>query len=104
MPGLLLALALAGAPTAAVQVHDYHDVVISPRGDLIAAIEADEPLASEAEPHGVVLVRAAGDGAILAKYDPCPVCFYSGAAWSPDGQGLAFVASDRKTKSAVLHV
>jgi dipeptidyl aminopeptidase/acylaminoacyl peptidase len=104
MPGLLLALALAGAPTPPVQVHDYHDVVISPRGDLIAAIEADELLQSEAEPHGVVVVRAAADGAILAKYDPCPVCFYSGATWSPDGQALAFVASDRKTKSAVLQV
>jgi dipeptidyl aminopeptidase/acylaminoacyl peptidase len=104
MPGLLLALALAGAPTPPVQVHLYHDVVISPRGDLIAAIEADEPLQSEAEPHGVIVVRAAADGAILAKYDPCPVCFYSGATWSPDGQALAFVASDRKTKSAVLQV
>lgn len=104
MPGLLLALALAGAPTPPAQVHDYHDVVISPKGDLIAAVEADELYQSEAEPHPVVVVRSRTDGAILARYDPCPVCFYSGAAWSPDGRALAFVALDRKTRSATLQV
>src|SRR5471032_1424899 len=104
MPGLMLALALAGAPTPPAQVHDYHDVVISPKGDLIAAIEADDPFQSEAEPHPIVVVRARADGAVIARYDPCSACFYSGAAWSPDGQALAFVSLDRKTRSATLQV
>jgi dipeptidyl aminopeptidase/acylaminoacyl peptidase len=104
MPGLLLALALAGAPTPPAQVHNYKDVVISPKGDQIAAIEADDPFQSEAEPHPVVVVRNRTDGAVVARYDPCPVCFYSGAAWSPDGQALAFVSLDRKTRAATLQV
>ncbi|HEX2818177.1 MAG TPA: prolyl oligopeptidase family serine peptidase, partial [Phenylobacterium sp.] len=104
MPGLMLALALAASPTPPAQVHDYHDVVISPKGDLIAAIEADDLFQSDAEPHPVVVVRARADGAVIARYDPCSACFYSGAAWSPDGQALAFVSLDRKTRSATLQV
>ena len=104
MAGLVLAMALAAAATPPAQVHGYRDVVISPDGDLIAAIEFDDLLQSEAEPHPVVIVRHRTDGAIVARYDPCPTCFYSGAAWSPDGQALAFVSSDRKAKSATLQV
>jgi dipeptidyl aminopeptidase/acylaminoacyl peptidase len=102
MPGLLLALALAGAPPA--QVRDYKDVVISPKGDRIASVEADELFESEAEPHPIVVVRARVDGAVLARYDPCGACFYSGATWSPDGQALAFVSSNHKARSATLQV
>ena len=108
MPGLMLALALAAAPQAAPtppdHVRQYRDVVISPKGDLIAAIESDDPLKSEAEPHPVVVVRSRTDGAVVAQYDPCKTCFYSGAAWSPDSQALVFVSSDRKAKAATLQV
>ncbi|WP_372786787.1 prolyl oligopeptidase family serine peptidase [Phenylobacterium sp.] len=104
MSALIMALALAGAPSPPALVHGYHDVVISPKGDLIAAVEADELAQSEAEPHPVVVVRNRADGKVLATYDPCPICFYSGAAWSPDGQALAFVSSDRKARSATLQV
>ena len=79
MPGLMLALALAAAPQAAPtppdHVRQYRDVVISPKGDLIAAIESDDPLKSEAEPHPVVVVRSRTDGAVVAQYDPCKTCF-----------------------------
>ena len=85
-------------------MHDYRDVLISPQGDRIAAVESDDPFASEAEPHPVVVIRSRADGAILATYDPCKACFYSGLAWSPDGQALAFVSSDRKARTASLEV
>ncbi|THD59646.1 S9 family peptidase [Phenylobacterium sp.] len=104
MPGLMLALALAGAPVPPDHVHQYHDLVISPKGDLIAAIESDDPFSSEVEPHPVVVIRNRADGAIVAQYDPCKSCFYSGAAWSPDGQALVFVSSDRKAKTAALEI
>jgi dipeptidyl aminopeptidase/acylaminoacyl peptidase len=113
MAGLILALALAAQPAAQppaspaarpAVVHDYRDVVISPKGDLIAAIEAEDPAGSEAEPHPTVVVRSRADGKVLGVYDPCPTCFYSGAAWSPDGEALAFVSSDRKARTATLLV
>jgi dipeptidyl aminopeptidase/acylaminoacyl peptidase len=104
MPGLMLALALAAAPVPPDHVHQFHDVVISPKGDLIAAVEADDPLKSEAEPHPVVVIRNRTDGAVVGRYDPCKTCFYSGAAWSPDGASLVFVSSDRKARTATLQL
>src|SRR4051812_35414079 len=104
MPGLMLALALAAAPTPPALVHDYRDVVISPKGDRIAAIETDELAGSEADPHPVLVIRSRADGQIVEHYDPCANCYYSGATWSPDGQALAFVALDRRARTASLQV
>ena len=102
MPGLMLSLTLAAAAVPPAGVHQYHDVVLAPKGDLIAAIESDDPAQSEAEPHGAVVVRGRVDGKVVATFDPCAACAYSGAAWSPDGRALIFVASDRKAKTATL--
>ena len=104
MPGLMLALALAAAQTPPDRVHQYRDLVLSPKGDRIAAVETDELLQSEADPHAVLIIRDRADGQIVEHYDPCGGCFYSGATWSPDGQALVFVSSDRKTRTATLQV
>ena len=104
MAGLMLALALAATPAAPAQVHQYRDVVISPRGDLVAAIESDDVAASEAEPHGAVVIRKRADGEIVNRVDPCSACAYADPAWSPDGQALVFVSTDRKAKAATLQV
>jgi dipeptidyl aminopeptidase/acylaminoacyl peptidase len=108
MSALMMALALAASQTSTggppAQVHDYRDVLISPDGARIAAIETDDPFASEADPHPVVVIRNRTDGAIVATYDPCKSCFYAGLAWSPDGQALAFVSSNRKARTASLEV
>jgi dipeptidyl aminopeptidase/acylaminoacyl peptidase len=104
MPGLMLALALAAAPTPPDRVHQYRDLVLSPKGDRIAAVETDELLQSEADPHAILVIRDRADGQIVEHYNPCGGCFYSGATWSPDGQALAFVSSDRKARTATLQV
>jgi len=107
MPGLVMALALAATPAAAAppaQIHVYSEVTISPGGELIAAIEADDLFQSEAEPHGAVVVRGRADGKVVGRYDPCAACFYGGVAWSPDGKTLAFVATDRKARTATLQL
>lgn len=103
MAAWAMALALA-AVTPPDHVHSYHDVMISPAGELVAAVEADDALASEAEPHGQVVIRERESGKILSQYDPCPTCFYEGLAWSPDGKALAFVSSNRRARSATLEV
>jgi dipeptidyl aminopeptidase/acylaminoacyl peptidase len=104
MAGLMMALALAAQPAPAAQVRGYQDLALSPKGDLIATVETEELFQSEADPHGVVVVRNRANGKVVARYDPCASCFYAGPAWSPDGAALAFVSSDRKAKSATLQV
>ncbi|MDB5437227.1 MAG: family peptidase, partial [Phenylobacterium sp.] len=104
MAGLMMALALAAQPAPAAQVRGYQDLALSPKGDLIATVETDELFQSEADPHGVVVVRNRANGKVVARYDPCASCFYAGPAWSPDGAALAFVSSDLKAKSATLQV
>jgi dipeptidyl aminopeptidase/acylaminoacyl peptidase len=114
MAGLMLAAALAAqgvapaAPPAALsvpaQVRLYREVALSPSGDRIATVETDELAASETDPHETVVVRSCASGEVLDRYDPCAICDYAGPAWSPDGQVLAFVASDRKARAAAVIV
>ena len=49
------------------------------------------------------MVRGA-DGKVLGAYDPCKTCKYADTAWSPSGEALAFIATDRKAGSATLYV
>src|SRR5215475_2794916 len=114
MAGLMLAAALAAqgvapaAPPAALpvpaQVRLYREVALSPSGDRIATVETDELAASETDPHETVVVRSRASGEVLDRYDPCSTCDYTGPAWSPDGQVLAFAASDRKARAAAVIV
>jgi dipeptidyl aminopeptidase/acylaminoacyl peptidase len=104
MPGLMLALALAAQAAPPAMVHEYKGVMISPKGDRVAALESDDRAGSEAEAHPTLVIRDRADGKVLATYDPCPTCSYAGVAWSPDGASLAFVASNRKAKTATLQV
>jgi dipeptidyl aminopeptidase/acylaminoacyl peptidase len=103
MVAIAMALALAASATPQ-QVHLYREVMLSPKGDLIAAVESDELAKSEADPHTVIVVRRRADGGVVAKYDPCDSCTYAGPAWSRDGQSLAFVSSNRKAKTADLEI
>ena len=117
MAGLILALALAaqatapasaapsaGAPAQPALVRQYHEVTISPKGDRVASIETDELLNSEADPHETVVIRDRATGEVIARFDPCPGCFYADPAWSPDGATLAYVATNRRGRTAQLQV
>ena len=97
--------ASAAPPQATEGVHAYGAVALSPSGDKVAYVDTIEPFTDVREqPHGHIVVRAVKGGALIATYDPCPTCRYTGLAWSPDGGGLAFVASDSKIHSAALDV
>ncbi len=111
--GLMMAFALAvqpALPTGKIaagppdHIRLYHDVMISPDGEQVATVEADDPLNTEADPHDLVVIRARADGHVIAQYDPCASCFYAGAAWSPDSSALVFVASNRHARTATLHL
>jgi dipeptidyl aminopeptidase/acylaminoacyl peptidase len=104
MSGLLNAMAAMAAAAAPVSLHQYDGLALSPRGDMVAAVESVEVSDSAQEAHGQLVVRRRADGAVVATYDPCGVCRYSGPTWSPDGKSLAFIAGDGKAMTASLQV
>ncbi|HTJ26219.1 MAG TPA: S9 family peptidase [Candidatus Limnocylindria bacterium] len=98
MIGTILAAALASP-----QLHTYSGVALAPRGDRVAVVESVEadPAKTSVRPHGVIVVRSAADGAVLARLDPCPKCEYASAVWSPDGSALAFFARNSAGTNAL---
>jgi dipeptidyl aminopeptidase/acylaminoacyl peptidase len=91
----MAAIAAALAAAAAIAgVHQYERLALSPRGDVVAAIESVETPRRASEPHATVVVRRAADGAVIANLDPCATCRYGDPTFSPDGRTLAFTASD----------
>src|SRR3569623_3616046 len=99
MSAILAALAAASAIAG---VHQYERVAISPDGALVAAVESVEVPGRSQDPHATLVLRRAGAGTVVGSYDPCAACAYADPAWSPDGASLAFVASDRRARTATL--
>lgn len=91
------------APATPASVHQYQSLALSAKGDFVAAVEGDDPRDSYADLRGVVVVRNRITGAVLQRFDPCNICFYSGLIWSPEGAALAFVGIDRKTRTSHLY-
>ncbi|MDE2487571.1 MAG: PD40 domain-containing protein, partial [Alphaproteobacteria bacterium] len=90
----MAAVAAALAAAAAIAgVHQYGQVAISPKGDLIASVDSYDTAGRAKDPHGTVVVRRAADGAVVARLDPCAACRYGDPTFSPDGTTLAFTAA-----------
>ena len=105
MPILTLALVAALAvPAEPAPPHLYSGLALSPGGDRVAVLETDQRADATEEPHKLLLVRAAANGAVLATLDPCPACDYRNPAFSPDGQRLAFLGRDKKAGTTALFV
>jgi dipeptidyl aminopeptidase/acylaminoacyl peptidase len=103
------ALAAQAAPESAPQtsaptVRQYRDLAMNAAGDKVATVEEAGTGEEARESHAVVVVRSTKDGQILATYDPCAACHYENPAWSPKGDGLAFIAFDREKFQAQLIV
>ncbi len=104
MLALALAAALAAAPPPPVRVHLYERLTIAPAGDRVAAVESLQAEGGAVPAHGTLVVRAARDGTVLRRFDPCRACTYTAPAFSPDGRRLAFLASDAKAGTVSLDV
>jgi dipeptidyl aminopeptidase/acylaminoacyl peptidase len=105
LAGVALASLSIGAALAAEPegMRQYRGVALSPAGDRIADMEVVEKAEQTVEPHGEIVLRSLA-GAVLAKYDTCADCRYSGMTFSPKGDAVAFIASNHKTSTATLEV
>jgi len=91
------ALAAIAVPAHAEPAQKFLDLVIDPKGDVVAAVDAREDPAV----HGPILVRRVTDGHVVRTIDPCAKCTYSDLAYGPNG-GLAFLSRDRAAGTVAL--
>jgi len=105
----ILAAALAGFSLTSVAsasprgLHQYQSLALAGSGERLAAVESVETADETNLPHGRIVVRDEG-GRVLSRVDPCVGCQYAGLIFSPNGDALAFVASNPKTATAALDV
>jgi dipeptidyl aminopeptidase/acylaminoacyl peptidase len=88
----------------AASIHTYTQLALSPSGQQVASLDSTSDENATTPPHAVITVRATSNGEVLRTLDPCPTCRYAGPSWSPLGDALAFIASDRKLGTASLMV
>ena len=91
------ALAAIAVPAHAETAQKFLDLVIAPKGDVVAAVDARE----DPSVHGPILVRRVTDGHVVRTIDPCTKCTYSDLAYGPNG-GLAFLSRDRAAGTVAL--
>jgi dipeptidyl aminopeptidase/acylaminoacyl peptidase len=102
--GLVLPLFIAAGTAASAQpLHQYADLAIAPAGDRVASVESAAEPDTPDPASGTIVVRAANDGHVLMRIDPCHNCSYSGLTFGPEGQ-LAFIARDKVAGTATLMV
>jgi dipeptidyl aminopeptidase/acylaminoacyl peptidase len=97
----LFALAFAStalSPAAALPLHQFADLAISPAGDRVAAIESDDEPNSSTDPAQTAIVRSTATGAIVQSIPACSGCRYSGVVFAPDGRLLTIVKDKRTTR------
>jgi dipeptidyl aminopeptidase/acylaminoacyl peptidase len=97
----LFACAIATADPVVIRQHDA--LALAPAGDRVVDVEALDPGNLPEEPHGAVVLRAAG-GKLLAQYDPCAACKYTDTGWTPRGDAFAFIGTDSKGGKAAIYV
>jgi dipeptidyl aminopeptidase/acylaminoacyl peptidase len=88
-------------PVSAATLHEYSSLALSPAGDRLAALESDVLADSTTRAHAHIVIRSATTGKVLATWDPCPSCDYSGLAFGPAGR-LAFLERDKDTTRLML--
>ncbi len=100
---LIASSALLPVAAQAAPLRGYAGLTLSPDGGKVAAIEQDDLPDAATPAHGVLTVRAAGDGHVIARIDPCPACGYADPVFAGDGR-LAFVARDKASGASRLMI
>jgi len=94
---VILLAATAATPSLAAPIHQYGDLALAPKGDVIATIE------DTTADHEAITLRSAKTGKVLRTVDPCAKCGYAGLTFGPDGS-LAYLARDCAAHTVTLMV
>jgi dipeptidyl aminopeptidase/acylaminoacyl peptidase len=102
MMRLIHALALAticfASGAAAMPLHEFSELVLSPGGDRIAAVESDEQQNSSTRAQEHVVIRDARTGAVLSRLPACTGCTYHDLGFAPDGRLLTILEDKGTTR------
>jgi len=93
--------AVSFSPAAAMPLHQFSDLAMSPAGDRIVAVETDQEPNSSTRPQEHVVIRDAHSGAVVSTLPSCTGCTYHGLVFAPDGQ-LLTVVEDKGTARVVI--
>jgi dipeptidyl aminopeptidase/acylaminoacyl peptidase len=99
---LFVGLLAMTATQADAAIARYGHLVLSADGKSIATVE-NSPAGSRASDHSVITVRAARDGKIVRRLNPCPTCSYADLTWSRIGT-LTFLGRDAARKQTFVFV
>jgi dipeptidyl aminopeptidase/acylaminoacyl peptidase len=95
---LLCGQALAGAAT----IHRFDEIALSRLGDQVASVEGTQVEDSNSPGPSKLLLRSVKPGSAASRVEECADCTYSALAFSPAGDRLAYVRSDRHGHAALV--
>jgi dipeptidyl aminopeptidase/acylaminoacyl peptidase len=98
MLGLFCGTVLADPAT----VHRFDEIALSQLGDRVASVEGTQVEDSNSPGPSKLLLRSARAGSVASLVEECADCTYSALAFSPAGDRLAYVRSDRQGHAALV--
>jgi dipeptidyl aminopeptidase/acylaminoacyl peptidase len=101
-PTLALGLFCGTALAEPATIHRFDEIALSQLGDQVASVEGTEVEDSNSPGPSKILLRPTKAGSAARLVEECADCAFSGLAFSPAGDQLAYVRSDRKGHASFI--
>jgi dipeptidyl aminopeptidase/acylaminoacyl peptidase len=101
-PSLVFWLSGGMALAEPATIHRFDEIALSQLGDQVASVEGTEVEDSNSPGPSKLLLRPSKAGPAARLVEECADCSYSGLAFSPAGDHLAYVRSDRKGHASLV--
>ena len=101
-PTLMFGLFCGTALAAPASIHRVDEIALSQLGDQVASVEGTQVEDSNSPGPSKLLLRSVKVGSAATLVEECADCTYSALAFSPAGDRLAYVRSDRQGHAALV--